>query len=95
MLRSTDLPDDPNEPGHEECVIKDPASNHRLLFIETGDAKQALQMKPADKAWNTLLSQVVRQRRDLRTARLPGIPDLARPGEDLVVVMPHRGLAPR
>jgi hypothetical protein len=30
----TDLPEDPNEPGHEECLILDPESGHRVLFIE-------------------------------------------------------------
>jgi hypothetical protein len=35
----TDLADDPNEPGHEECMIVDPVFAHRLLFIETPDRK--------------------------------------------------------
>jgi hypothetical protein len=35
----TDIPDDPNEPGDEECMIVDPHSGHRLLFIETHDEK--------------------------------------------------------
>ncbi len=30
-------PDDPNEPGHKECLIHDPESGHRLLFIEVPD----------------------------------------------------------
>lgn len=29
--------DDPNEPGHEECVISDPGTGHTLLFIEVPD----------------------------------------------------------
>ncbi len=29
-------PEDPNEPGHEECMIRDPESGHTLLFIEVG-----------------------------------------------------------
>ena len=40
VLGYTDLPDDPNEPGHEECMIVDPDTGHRLLFIEVPDAKQ-------------------------------------------------------
>ena len=40
VLGYTDLPDDPNEPGHEECMIVDPASGHRILFIEVPDTKQ-------------------------------------------------------
>ena len=34
LLGYTDVPGDPNEPGHTECMILDPASGHRLLFIE-------------------------------------------------------------
>lgn len=30
-------PEDPNEPGHEECPISDPESGHTLLFIEVVD----------------------------------------------------------
>ncbi|MDP3893230.1 VOC family protein, partial [Nocardioides sp.] len=32
---------DPNEPGHEECMIRDPESGHQLLFIEVPDQKVA------------------------------------------------------
>ena len=39
VLGYTDIPDDPNEPGHEECMITDPDTGHRVLFIETPDAK--------------------------------------------------------
>lgn len=31
--------DDPNEPGHEECMIRDPETGHTLLFIEVPDAE--------------------------------------------------------
>lgn len=37
VLGYTDLPGDPNEPGHEECMIVDPVTGHRLLFIEVPD----------------------------------------------------------
>lgn len=37
VLGYTDLPDDPNEPGHEECMVLDPDTGHRLLFIEVPD----------------------------------------------------------
>ena len=30
---------DPNLPGHEECMILDPSTGHRLLFIEVPEAK--------------------------------------------------------
>lgn len=39
VLGYTDVPDDPNLPGHEECMIIDPATGHRVLFIDVPDAK--------------------------------------------------------
>jgi len=38
LLGYVDLEDDPNEPGHEECLIRDPATGHQLLFLEVPDA---------------------------------------------------------
>lgn len=46
-LDYTDDAEDPNEPGHEECLILDPASGHRLLFIEVPDAAAATRGKNA------------------------------------------------
>ena len=40
VLGYADLEDDPNEPGHEECRIRDPQTGHLVLFIEVPDAKQ-------------------------------------------------------
>ena len=40
VLGYTDVPDDPNEPGHHECLIVDPVSGHRLLFIEVEDLQE-------------------------------------------------------
>ena len=37
LLGYADLEDDPNEPGREECLIRDPESGHRVLFIEVPD----------------------------------------------------------
>ena len=39
VLGYVDLDDDPNLPGHEECMIRDPETGHRLLFIEVPDVK--------------------------------------------------------
>jgi len=39
VLGYVDLDDDPNEPGHEECLIRDPETGHRVLFIEVPDTK--------------------------------------------------------
>lgn len=54
LLGYGDVPGDPNEPGHEECMIVDPESGHRLLFIEV-DTLQApegrihLDLTPTDR----------------------------------------------
>ena len=37
VLDYVDVADDPNEPGHEECMILDPDTGHHLLFIEVPD----------------------------------------------------------
>ncbi len=37
VIGYVDLEGDPNLPGHEECVIVDPDTGHRLLFIEVPD----------------------------------------------------------
>jgi hypothetical protein len=39
-LGFTDIPGDPNEPGHEECMIIDPAGGQQVLFIEVPEDKQ-------------------------------------------------------
>jgi Glyoxalase-like domain len=39
LLGYTDIAGDPNEPGHEECMIVEPATGHRLLFIEVPDER--------------------------------------------------------
>ena len=39
VLGYVDVQDDPNLPGHEECMILDPATGHRLLFIEVPEPK--------------------------------------------------------
>ena len=40
VLGYAEDPDDPNEPGHEECMIFSPDGRTRVLFIEVPDAKQ-------------------------------------------------------
>lgn len=41
LLGYVDVDDDPNEPGHEECMILSPVTGHSLLFIEVPEPKQA------------------------------------------------------
>ena len=40
VLGYAEDPDDPNEPGHEECMIFSPDGRSRVLFIEVPDTKQ-------------------------------------------------------
>jgi hypothetical protein len=39
LLGYVDLDDDPNEPGHQECAIRDPESGHEILFLEVSEPK--------------------------------------------------------
>jgi hypothetical protein len=53
VLGYTDVADDPNEPGDEECLIRDPEGGQSLLFIEVPDEKAAknrlhLDLQPRD-----------------------------------------------
>ena len=41
VLGYVDVEGDPNEPGHEEYMILDPATGHHLLFIEVPEGKAA------------------------------------------------------
>jgi hypothetical protein len=41
VLGYVDLEHDPNLPGHEECMIRDPETGHQVLFIEVPDDKVA------------------------------------------------------
>jgi Glyoxalase-like domain len=40
VLGFAEDPDDPNEPGHEECMIFSEDGRTRVLFIEVPDKKQ-------------------------------------------------------
>ena len=53
VLDYSEDPDDPNEPGHEECMIYSADGRHRLLFKEVPDVKQVknrvhLDLRPAE-----------------------------------------------
>jgi len=54
VLGYVDVADDPNEAGDEECMIVDPTSTHRLLFIEVDELRRAdgrihLDLVPGDR----------------------------------------------
>ena len=39
VIGYVDVEGDPNEPGHEQCMIVHPDSGHSLLFIQVPDTK--------------------------------------------------------
>ena len=64
VLAFTDVPDDPNEPGDEECMIVDPLEGRRLLFIEVPEAKQVknrvhLDLVPTDRSRDEEIDRVL------------------------------------
>ncbi len=40
VLEYVDAPDDPNEPGHDECWIQRPDGGHPLIFLEVPEDKK-------------------------------------------------------
>jgi predicted enzyme related to lactoylglutathione lyase len=75
VLGFAEDPDDPNEPGDEECMIFSPDGSQRVLFIEVPDAKQVknrlhLDLVPAegtrDEELARLLELGARTVKDLR-----------------------------
>lgn len=88
VLGFAEDPDDPNEPGHEECMIYSPDGSVRLLFIEVPDAKQVknrvhLDLKPVegtrDQELERLMKLGAREVADLRRPEGSGWVVLADP----------------
>ncbi len=64
VLQYTDVPDDPNEPGDEECMIVDPLEVQRLLFIEVPETKRVknrvhLDLVPVDRTRDEEIKRVL------------------------------------
>ena len=64
VLGYVEDPDDPNEPGHEECMIFSPDGHTRLLFIEVPDRKQVKNrlhpdLRPAEGDRDTELARLL------------------------------------
>ncbi len=64
LLDYTDIPGDPNEPGHEECMIVDPTTGHRLLFIEVDELQEPvgrvhLDLAPVDRTRDEEITRVL------------------------------------
>jgi hypothetical protein len=64
ILGYNDVPGDPNEPGHEECMIVDARTGHRLLFMEVIDLQDPggrihLDLAPTDLTRDEEIERVV------------------------------------
>ncbi len=64
VLGFTDVPGDPNEPGHEECMIVDPDGTDRVLFIEVSEGKAVknrlhFDLVPTDRTRDEEIDRVV------------------------------------
>jgi catechol 2,3-dioxygenase-like lactoylglutathione lyase family enzyme len=64
VLGYTDVPGDPNEPGDPECMIVDPRTGHRLLFIEVDDLQDPvgrihLDLAPVDRTRDEEIERVL------------------------------------
>lgn len=58
-------PGDPNEPGHEECMIFSADGRTRLLFIEVPDSKRTknrlhLDLRPTDRTRDEEVERLLR-----------------------------------
>ncbi|WP_435771909.1 VOC family protein [Nocardioides sp. SYSU DS0651] len=81
VLGYVDVADDPNLPGHEECTIVDPATGHRVLFLEVPEGKTVknrvhFDLRPRagtrDEELDRLLAHGARQVADHRGKYGPG-----------------------
>lgn len=64
VLGYTDVPGDPNEPGHDHCMIVDPDTGHRLLFIEVDELQDPvgrvhLDLAPTDRTRDEEIERVL------------------------------------
>ncbi|BCB87881.1 VOC family protein [Phytohabitans suffuscus] len=64
VLDYVEDPDDPNEPGDEECMISSRDRKHHLLFIEVPDAKQTknrihLDLRPVEGTRDDELTRLI------------------------------------
>ena len=65
VLRFAEDPDDPNEPGHDECMIVSPDRRTRVLFIEVPEKKQVknrmhFDLVPAEGTRDQELDRLIR-----------------------------------
>jgi hypothetical protein len=64
VLDLNEDPDDPNEPGHEECLIISADGHQQLLFIEVPESKQVknrvhFDLRPTDRTRDEEIVRVI------------------------------------
>lgn len=64
VLGYTDIPGDPNEPGHAQCMIRDERTGHQVLFIEVPDPtpgknKVHFDLRPTDRTQEEEVDRLV------------------------------------
>jgi catechol 2,3-dioxygenase-like lactoylglutathione lyase family enzyme len=96
VLEWTDVPGDPNESGDEECMIVDPRTGHRLLFLEVDELQEPvgrvhLDLAPRDRTRDEEIERVVglgaREVADRRRADGSGWMVLADPEGNLLCIV--------
>ena len=64
VLGYADIEGDPNEPGHEECMIRSANTGHQLLFVVVPDVKRVknrvhLDLRPAERTRDEEVSHLL------------------------------------
>lgn len=81
LLGYRDIPDEPDGPGDEECMIERPDGGHQLLFLEVPDEKSVknrihFDLRPAESTQDEEIARVLglgaTQVADLRGKYGPG-----------------------
>ena len=99
VLGLAEDPDDPNEPGHEECLVRSSDGSTRLLFIEVPEEKTVknrlhLDLEPAEGVRDDEVARVLalgaRQVADLRRPDGSGWVVLADPEGNEFCVLRNR-----
>jgi len=92
VLDYHDLADDPNEPGHEECLIVSADGTHELLFIEVPEPKTTknrmhLDIAPIDRTRDEEVQRVL----GLGAVQLADHREIHGPGTGWVVLADPEG----
>lgn len=92
LLGYIDIDGDPNLPGHEECMIQDPDTGHRILFIEVPEEKQGknrlhFDLRPRESSRDEEIQRLI----DMGTAVVADLRDKSGRGTGWVVFADPEG----